>query len=152
MKKGRSSIYTDDLAVKILSRISMAESVRRICEDEGMPDIDTIYQWLFKDLNGFAERYARAKQEAMELKSEEIEQIVDSVQKDTASIAKARLQVDTKKWLMSKLAPKKYGEKLVQEIGGIDGKPIQTQTSLQDADRDIIQRYLQQKGAADEGK
>jgi Asp-tRNA(Asn)/Glu-tRNA(Gln) amidotransferase B subunit len=152
MKKGRPSIYTDDLAVKILSRISMAESVRRICEDEGMPDIDTIYQWLFKDLNGFAERYARAKQEAMELKSEEIEQIVDSVQKDTASIAKARLQVDTKKWLMSKLAPKKYGEKLVQEIGGIDGKPIQTQTSLQDADRDIIQRYLQQKGAADEGK
>jgi hypothetical protein len=108
---GRPTIYTDKLATEILTRISMGESVRRISMDDKMPSQQCMYEWIFKDLNGFGEKYARAKEECMELKGEEIEDIADFVEPEAAKVAKARLQIDTKKWVMSKLAPKKYGEK-----------------------------------------
>jgi acyl-CoA thioesterase FadM len=41
-----------------------------------------------------------------------------------SAIARAKLQVDTRKWIMSKMAPKKYGEKIQQELTGPDGKPL----------------------------
>lgn len=39
-------------------------------------------------------------------------------------INRSRLIVDTKKWLMSKLAPKKYGERTQLEHSGPDGTPL----------------------------
>ena len=37
---------------------------------------------------------------------------------DNEWINRSRLRVDTRKWLMGKLAPKKYGDKVQQEISG----------------------------------
>jgi hypothetical protein len=36
----------------------------------------------------------------------------DSGATDSGAVQKQRLQVDTRKWLLSKLAPKKWGDKL----------------------------------------
>ena len=57
----------------------------------------------------FAERYARARTTQMEAMAEEILAISDD---DEAEKQRSKLRVDTRKWLMSKLAPKKYGDKL----------------------------------------
>jgi hypothetical protein len=43
------------------------------------------------------------------------------------AIQRSRLRVDTRKWLMAKFKPKKYGEKIVQETVGKDGGPIQAE-------------------------
>ena len=43
----------------------------------------------------------------------------------SAAVAKQRLQVDTRKWLLSKLAPKKYGDKVQNVITGADGGPVE---------------------------
>jgi hypothetical protein len=71
----------------------------------------------------------------MEVMSQEIIDIADESANDTQFddvgnprqnsewINRSRLRVDTRKWLMSKLAPKKYGEK--QEISGPNGGAIQ---------------------------
>jgi hypothetical protein len=40
-------------------------------------------------------------------------------------VQRARLQVDTRKWLLSKLAPKKYGERL--ELTGDPDRPLAIQ-------------------------
>lgn len=48
----------------------------------------------------------------MELIGEEILEICDAEASDSVHVQRARLQVETRKWLMSKLAPKKYGERL----------------------------------------
>ena len=45
---------------------------------------------------------------------------------DSVSVQHAKLKVDTRKWLMSKMKPKKYGDKIAQELTGADGGPIQT--------------------------
>jgi hypothetical protein len=51
------------------------------------------------------------------------------------AIARSRLRVDARKWLASKMAPKKYGDKLA--VGGADDlPPIQTQ-QLTDAERAV---------------
>jgi hypothetical protein len=44
---------------------------------------------------------------------------------DSGAVQKQRLQVDTRKWLLSKLAPKKYGDKL--ELSGDPDRPLAIQ-------------------------
>ena len=39
-------------------------------------------------------------------------------------VARSRLKVDTRKWLMARMAPKVYGDKVTQEVQGPDGGPI----------------------------
>ena len=41
---------------------------------------------------------------------------------DNAMVQKQRLRVDTRKWLLSKMAPKKYGDKL--ELSGNEESPV----------------------------
>jgi hypothetical protein len=41
-------------------------------------------------------------------------------------VQRSRLRVDARKWFAAKVAPKKYGEKVQQELSGPDGGPIQT--------------------------
>ena len=74
----------------------------------------------------FDKQYARAKQVQMESMAEEIMEIADSASPE--SYNPRRLQVDTRKWLMSKLVPSRYGEKL--EHSGPDGGPIQIVSTI----------------------
>jgi hypothetical protein len=41
-------------------------------------------------------------------------------------INRSRLRVDTRKWYLSKLAPKRYGEKVDVNVGGQSENPVQT--------------------------
>lgn len=40
------------------------------------------------------------------------------------AIARNRLRIDTRKWMLAKMLPKLYGEKVTQEHTGADGGPI----------------------------
>jgi hypothetical protein len=87
-----------------------------------------------------ADRYARAKELQMDFLAEELISISDDGSNDFMTIVKgdekyevenkevtnrSKLRVDTRKWLMSKLAPKKYGDKIEQTIKGDANAPIQ---------------------------
>lgn len=97
-----------------------------------MPHRDTVFQWLI-DYDSFSDQYARAKKQGMEAWSEEILDIADDGSNDWMetndpdnlayringeAINRSKLRVDTRKWLMSKLAPKKYGDALDLTSGG----------------------------------
>ena len=130
METGRPSEYTPEVAEFICLRVANGESVRRICSDPDMPASSTIFKWLSQQPK-FAEQYARAREAQMEVMAQEIIDIADDSSKDTEVgedgkarqnsewINRSRLRVDARKWLMSKLAPKKYGDKL--GITGADG-------------------------------
>jgi len=45
-------------------------------------------------------------------------------------VDRSRLMVDTRKWLLSKMFPKKYGDKVSAELSGPDGRPIQTENTI----------------------
>lgn len=104
--------------------MALGESLRKICRDEGMPDESTVRLWAVSNRNGFYPHYARARESQMEAMAEDIIDIADDKEEDPQ---RARLRVDTRKWLMSKIAPKVYGDRTRHELTGAGGGPIKTQ-------------------------
>ncbi len=110
---GRPSKFTQELADTICERIMNGESLRSIVSDEGMPTRSTVHKWLAEN-KLFSDQYARAKDNQADTLADEIMFIADNAE----DVQKARLQVDTRKWIASKLKPKKYGDKLDMTTGG----------------------------------
>lgn len=130
--------------------MAKGKTLRSICREleplDGPAD-STVRQWVMDDVDGFAAHYAKARDTGLDAMSEECFDIADDKQLDTITrkrddgtefetinsewIARSRLRVDTRKWYLSKLAPKRYGDKLTTEISGPDGGPIK----VEDPDR-----------------
>lgn len=132
----RPSKYSDELATGICARIAAGEPLTRICRDEEMPDVATVYRWIAGD-DKFREMYARAREDQADTLADEIIAIADDGINDTYVdsesgmertnydvIARSKLRVDARKWIAAKLKPKKYGDKVQQEITGQDGGPV----------------------------
>lgn len=141
----RPSKYSETLADKLCIRLAEGESLRSICTDDEFPDKSTVIRWLATKPE-FCDRYAQAKQVSTYLMAEDILDIADDSQNDfieklakdggresglsPENIQRSRLRVDSRKWLMAKLMPNRYGEKQQLEHSGPDGKPIQHDHTL----------------------
>lgn len=131
---GRLSSFTQEIADAICERLAEGESLNAICKSEGLPSESTVRRWALDDEQGFATNYARAREVGYLRMADEITQIADDGANDTYTdedgnertnqdvIARSRLRVDTRKWLLSKMLPKVYGDKL--ELSGDPGKPL----------------------------
>ena len=119
------------------------ESLRSICRDDAMPALSTVFRWLSGGRE-FQEQYARAMDARATLLAEEILEISDdssgdavtdpetgAVRMDAEFVARSRLRVDSRKWLAARMSPKKYGDKVSQEISGPDGAPVRTITKIE---------------------
>jgi hypothetical protein len=138
MPAGRPTDYCQEIADAICERLANGESLRQICSWEDMPNRATVFRWLGLHKE-FSDLYARAKEEAAELFAEEIVEIADeregkaimsdgqevAVVFDSTAVARNRLRVDARKWVAAKLKPRKYGDRVAQEISGPDGGPVQ---------------------------
>ena len=112
-RTGRPSKYSEELADAICTRLAQGESMRSVCRDEDMPVMDTMWRWI-REKEDFSEQYARAKQESADAIIEDILDIAD----EGEDVARDRLRIDARKWVASKLKPKKYGDttKLEDEL------------------------------------
>lgn len=115
----RPSKFTQKLADEICELIVEGRSLRSICKQGDMPALSTVFKWLAEKPE-FSDQYARAKDEQAEILADEIIQIADT--EDDAQ--KARVKIDARKWVASKLKPKKYGDRTQLEHSGPDGGPI----------------------------
>jgi hypothetical protein len=130
MSIGRPSSYTDETAALICARLAEGESLRTICKADDMPGFSTVMRWL-ADNSAFRDQYARAREAQADKLAEEILEIADDGRNDTYTdddgnertnqevVARSRLRVDARKWLASKMAPKKYGDK-IEHVGNPD--------------------------------
>lgn len=114
MPAGRPSIYTQKLADQICERIADGESMRSISRDEKMPCMNTLFKWL-REREDFVAQYAIAKDDAADSMVEDILLIADNEDQD---VQRSKLMVDTRKWIASKLKPKKYGDRIHNEHSG----------------------------------
>lgn len=123
MSKTPAQDHIDTIGMdEICVRTADCESMRKIAESIGV-------SWMA--LNAYInanddrkEQYARAREAQADKFAEDIIDIADSSGNDITKdkdgndkvnqevIARDRLRVDARKWLASKMAPKKYGEKL----------------------------------------
>lgn len=137
-KVGRPSSYTKEVGDQICSLLADGQSARSICRQLGMPNWSTLWRWS-RDIEEFRSQYAEARQLCLEAWAQDIVIISEDQSRDlqpdgkggfksdNTAVNRDRLRVDTRKWILSKLLPKQYGEKTVTEITGKDGGPIQTQ-------------------------
>lgn len=115
---GRPSSFTQETADAICARVAEGETLRVICGEEGMPARSTVHLWL-RDNQEFSDQYARAREvSAGAMEEELLAEAKAAVDGESAQVA--RVRVDALKWVMSKRAPKVYGDK--QQINAtVDG-------------------------------
>lgn len=109
-KMGRPTLFTDELALEICERIANGRSLRSVCLDKDMPAMSTVMDWLNNN-NDFSEQYRRACEDRETTHFEEMLTIADEVLPETAEVARAKLRIDTRKWVLARMNPKKYGDK-----------------------------------------
>jgi len=143
MTTGRPCEYTVTIGDAICEALAEGESLRAICAADEMPHRATVFRWLYA-VPSFRDQYARARDEQAETLADDIVSIADEqctmvradkhgakaddeagdveVVFDATAVARNRLRIDARKWVASKLKPKKYGDKL--ELGNIDDTPL----------------------------
>lgn len=132
-KGGRPTKYTQDLTDRICAELAQGYSLRTVCRSDDMPSVATVFNWL-RTYPEFLEQYTRAKEESADAMADEVLDIADDAENDWMvvnrkdgseawqlngeHVQRSRLRIETRKWLMAKMKPKKYGEKLDVESGG----------------------------------
>lgn len=127
-KRGKPTVWTKERIAeykkKVLHDVAIKGlSLVRISKLEGYPSRRVIHEWLLND-SEFSNNYARACELRAEILAEQILDICDSTSEDIVTdengnpiinhnvINRDRLRIDARKWLLSKMMPKKYGDKL----------------------------------------
>lgn len=120
-KDGRSPGYSAEIAETICERLINGESLRAICADPRMPAKATVFRWLARNQE-FRRSYALARECQAEDLAFEILEIADDGSGDYVNsdgkvtwvfdkehFARQRLKIKALKWIMARMAPRKYG-------------------------------------------
>lgn len=135
---GRPTDYNQEIASKICAGLSDGLSLRTVCKADDMPCKTTVFNWINK-YPEFLNQYTRAKQESADALTDEMLDIADNASNDWMAtnagetekeifslngehVQRSRLRIETRKWLASKLKPKKYGERVA--LAGDDESPL----------------------------
>jgi len=122
-------------ADSICDALAQGMSLRKAAKAAGY-DHTTVLQWI-RERDEFAHQYARAREAGWALLADELVEIADDsandsytdddgkVRVDAEVVARSRLRLDTRKWLLSKMLPKVYGDKVQTELTGPNGGPVQ---------------------------
>lgn len=133
--------YTPELAAKILEEIATGKSLRAVCREPDMPGESAVRKWVIEDRDGFSAHYARARDMGVDAMADETIEIADDGTNDfeyteitpgvTARspldqehVQRSKLRVDTRKWYLSHIAPKKYGDRMNMQLTGANGGPV----------------------------
>lgn len=148
----------------ICERLVSGESLRAICADEDMPSVTQVCRWLRNDPE-FCNQYALAREAQAELFADNIidiadgrlppeydileQKLVEEKQKTLGEeqgealvavvqdpVARDRLRIDARKWIASKLLPKKYGERHTADVN-VSGPAFADDALIQDILSDI---------------
>ena len=135
--------YTQELGDKITERVASGRSLRDICTDEDIPSRTTIKRFLNENAD-FAAQYARAYETWADVVFDEMFEIADDStndwmeQRDSEggnlgwkengdSIRRSALRIDTRKWALARMAPKKYGDRQQIQHSGDADNPVVTE-------------------------
>lgn len=134
---------SEEVLNAIYDRVACGESLLKICQDPKMPSRKCFYEWVGNDAT-IKTRYEFAMLMRADAMAEETIRISDDGSNDTYIdengkvktdhdvVSRARLRVDTRKWYISKIAPKKYGDRVVVEGAGKNGEHMHAIANLTD--------------------
>lgn len=137
MAGGRPTKYRESLAKAICIRLMLGESLNQICKLDAYPNKSTIFRWLASN-DEFRDKYQRAREIQQETHLDELLEIADDgtndwmerLGKDGQSIGwqlngehvqRSKLRIDSRKWIMERMAARKYGDKKQVDLQSSDG-------------------------------
>lgn len=113
-------MYTEELADRICHALAASEkglrgTLKALSEEHNdIPSMATVYEWARNNAQ-FSNKFADAKNQQLQTMAEDI---VDIAERDDLDPNDKRIRIDTRKWLLSKLMHKTYGDKLDVTSGG----------------------------------
>jgi hypothetical protein len=136
---GGVTVFTQEKADRLCELIAQGVSLRKAAEEIGVHN-STPLLWCKANAD-FDQQYARAREIGYRLLAEEIIEISDDSSGDMLEtdngpkpnpemVARSRLRVDSRKWMLSKMLPKIYGEKLDVNHGGNPENPVLVRVSF----------------------
>jgi terminase small subunit-like protein len=120
--------YTADVADRILDALMSGQPLHDICAEPDMPSAVSVRHWLKDNREGFTARYWEAREIGYHAIADQMLRIVDDRRNDwivrrqedgsfetmldPARVNRAELRVKTRRWLLSKMLPKQFGDRL----------------------------------------
>lgn len=135
---GRPSSFSKSIADKIVNQLASGKTLKKICENKEMPDVATVLRWVAKgndeessaEFKEFRKLYAQAREVQAAVLFDEMLEIADDTSLDSRVddkgneypnaewIGRSRLRLDARKFYLSKVLPKVYGDKVSHEYSG----------------------------------
>ncbi len=160
-----NSIFTPALFRTITDRISNGQSLREVCRDPEMPGKSTVLRWL-REMPELRDQYVCARDDLLEYWASDILEIADDGTQDTipglnkygdevmvpnhANVQRDRLRIDSRKWLLARLKPKVYGDRVEVEHGGEVGVKLDiTSLSAREKMRRLALFMLEDRAAGE---
>ena len=132
-QRGPMTYYNRQLADEICSRVIEGQTIQEIGSSPGMPHWTTIWKWVARHPE-FCEMWLIAKRAQMLREAESILEIADDGRNDWMqrrvddgtfepivdkdNIQRSRVRIDARKWLLAKMMPSIFGERVAIEHSG----------------------------------
>ena len=147
---GRPSKRSPEVIERIISGLSAGTPLTVICRAEDMPDPANVWRWAQEDKE-LSQAIAHARTLGFDRIAEEALEIIDGQpevttsesggsRRDGAYVAWQKLRFEGRLKLLAKWDPKRYGERIAQELSGPDGQPIKTMTGTLDPETESAVR------------
>jgi hypothetical protein len=134
--------YNEELGDFICDEVATGKSLKTVCEQDGMPTMQGVMHWC--TINPvFAGKYASACINKAMVWADEIMDIADDSRNDYVEqedkdghlqtvfdgehMKRTTLRVDTRKWYLSKIMPKQFGDATLLKLADADGRRLPTQ-------------------------
>jgi hypothetical protein len=145
---GPPTVRSQELADEIVESLMEGFSMIQICNRPHMPNRSTILRWMNDD-NDFATRCAQARELQADLMDDMIMELINNTTPETSKAD--RIKLAAMQWRAEKLKPKKYGNKVAQEISGPNSGPIQHETvidyaNLTDEELAVLEKLAKKQG------
>ena len=146
----------------VCALLEEGKSLRAACRDLDLSP-RTILDWA-RDHKEFTAQYAHAREIGYKLLADEIIDIADEkevqvrydnedaiLELNATAVARNRLRVDTRKWMLAKMLPKIYGDKL--ELSGDKENPLKIENVLDvsNLSSEVLAQIIAAKDAANKG-
>jgi terminase small subunit-like protein len=135
--------YTREFADEVCRRLAEGASLREVCRDHGVPE-SSVRQWVRDNRDNFSVRYQTARVLQVEAWGD---LIIEIGNRDDLDPQEKRVRIDSLKWLMSRIVPKKWGDRLL--VAGDVEAPIQhlhkqvQLSDLSDVQLDALDKFTQ---------
>jgi hypothetical protein len=135
--------YTREFADEVCRRLAEGASLREVCRDHGIPE-SSVRQWVRDNRDNFSVRYQTARVLQVEAWGD---LIIEIGNRDDLDAPEKRVRIDSLKWLMSRIVPKKWGDRLL--VAGDESSPVHhlhkaaSLTDLTDAQLEALDKFTQ---------